>query len=127
MREAKRRGQRVTAEVTPHHLLLCDEDIPGPDPDYKMNPPLRTRRDRAALIKGLKDGTIDIIATDHAPHTPEEKGEGMERAPFGIVGLETAFPLLFTHLVLTGELSLGRLADLLTRRPARLFGLPWGS
>ena len=116
----------MTAEVTPHHLLLCDEDIPGPDPDYKMNPPLRTRRDRAALIKGLKDGTIDIIATDHAPHTPEEKGEGMERAPFGIVGLETAFPLLYTHLVLTGELSLGRLADLLTRRPARLFGLPWG-
>ena len=126
VREAKRRGQRVTAEVTPHHLLLCDEDIPGPDPDYKMNPPLRTRRDRAALIKGLKDETIDIIATDHAPHTPEEKGEGMERAPFGIVGLETAFPLLFTHLVLTGELSLGCLADLLTRRPARLFGLPWG-
>lgn len=91
-----------------------------------MNPPLRTRRDRAALIKGLQDGTIDIIATDHAPHTPEEKGEGMERAPFGIVGLETAFPLLYTHLVLTGQISLGRLADLLTRRPARLFGLPWG-
>lgn len=126
VREAKRRGQKVTAEVTPHHLLLCDEDIPGPDPNYKMNPPLRSRRDRAALIEGLKDGTIDVIATDHAPHAREEKKAGMDKAPFGIVGLETAFPLLFTHLVLTGELSLGRLADLLTRRPAKLFGLPWG-
>jgi dihydroorotase len=126
VREAKSRGQKVTTEVTPHHLLLCDEDIPSPDPMYKMNPPLRSKRDRAALIEGLKDGTIDIIATDHAPHTLEEKAQGMELAPFGIVGLETAFPLLYTHLVLTGELTLAELVEKMTQKPAELFGLPYG-
>jgi dihydroorotase len=126
VREAKARGQRVTAEVTPHHLLLYDEDIPAPDARWKMNPPLRSRKDREALIEGLKDGTIDIIATDHAPHTSEEKALGMEKAPFGIVGLEIAFPLLYTYLVLKGILTLEELIDKLTRKPAEIFGLPYG-
>ncbi|QKG84742.1 dihydroorotase [Kroppenstedtia pulmonis] len=126
VREAKSRGQKVTAEVTPHHLLLCEDDIPGRDTRFKMNPPLRSNRDRKALLQGLKDGTIDFIATDHAPHTMDDKGKSMEEAPFGIVGLETAFPLLYTHLVLTGELSLSQLVDLMTRQPATCFNLPWG-
>lgn len=126
VREAKSRGQKVTAEVTPHHLLLTDEDIPGLDTMYKMNPPLRSKQDRAALIAGLKDGTIDIIATDHAPHTVEEKALGMQQAPFGIVGLETAFPLMYTHFVCTGELTLAELVEKMTRKPAEIFGLPYG-
>lgn len=125
--DGKRAGVNVTTEVTPHHLLLCDEDIPeNLDTNWKMNPPLRSREDRAALLAGLKDGTIDIIATDHAPHTAEEKASGMDRAPFGIVGLETAFPLLYTNLVLTGELSLFELIKLMTLKPAQIFGLPYG-
>lgn len=127
VREAKSRGQKVTAEVTPHHLLLTDEDIPGLDTMYKMNPPLRSTQDRAALIAGLKDGTIDIIATDHAPHTIEEKAMGMQQAPFGIVGLETAFPLMYTHFVRTGELTLAELVEKMTRKPAEIFGLPYGN
>ncbi len=126
VREAKARGVKVTAEVTPHHLLLTDEDIPGENPLYKMNPPLRSREDLQALIEGLQDGTIDIIATDHAPHTMEEKERGMKLAPFGIVGLETAFPLLYTHLVKKGILTLGQLVDKMTRKPAELFNLPYG-
>lgn len=126
VREAKSRGQKVTAEVTPHHLLLNEEDIPGLDTMYKMNPPLRSKKDQAALIEGLKDGTIDIIATDHAPHTLEEKNTTMSRAPFGIVGLETAFPLLYTYLVLPGVISLYDLIQKMTKKPAELFGLPWG-
>ncbi|SHE61538.1 dihydroorotase [Seinonella peptonophila] len=126
VREAKSRGQKVTAEVTPHHLLLCEDDIPQPDPMYKMNPPLRSRKDQQALIEGLLDGTIDFIATDHAPHTLTEKAQGMELAPFGIVGLETAFPLLYTHFVCTGKLSLQQLIERMTQKPADCFGLPWG-
>ena len=127
VRDGKRAGVNVTCEVTPHHLLLCDEDIPDNlDTNWKMNPPLRSREDRAALIAGLKDGTIDMIATDHAPHTAEEKANGINRAPFGIVGLETAFPLLYTHLVQTGELTLKTLVELLTIKPAAAFGLPYG-
>ncbi|QSB48273.1 dihydroorotase [Parageobacillus toebii] len=126
VRDAKRAGIRVTAEVTPHHLLLCDEDIPGPDANYKMNPPLRSKEDREALIEGLLDGTIDFIATDHAPHTEAEKQKGINAAPFGIVGLETAFPLLYTHLVETNILTLKQLIDLLTVKPAECFGLPLG-
>lgn len=127
VREAKQRGARVTAEVCPHHLLLCDEDIPALDANYKMNPPLRSRRDRDALIEGLKDGTIDMIVTDHAPHTTEEKQRGMELAPFGIVGLETAFPLLYTKLVLTGAFTLQEIVERMTKVPADVFNLPWGT
>ncbi|WP_391558312.1 dihydroorotase [Robertmurraya sp.] len=126
VRDAKRAGIRVTAEVTPHHLLLCDEDIPGLDSNYKMNPPLRGKADRDALIEGLLDGTIDFIATDHAPHTAEEKAEGMDLAPFGIVGLETAFPLLYTNLVEKGILTEKQLVDFLTVKPAQAFDLPYG-
>ncbi|MFB5281369.1 dihydroorotase [Peribacillus sp. Hz7] len=126
VRDAKRAGIRVTAEVTPHHLLLCEDDIPGLDTNYKMNPPLRGADDQAALIEGLLDGTIDFIATDHAPHTAEEKAQGMQKAPFGIVGLETAFPLLYTHLVKKGVLTLQQLVDFLTVKPAENFALPYG-
>ncbi|MFP7450267.1 dihydroorotase [Bacillus altitudinis] len=126
VRDAKKAGIRVTAEVSPHHLLLCDEDIPGLDTNYKMNPPLRGAEDREALIEGLLDGTIDFIATDHAPHTEEEKNETMQRAPFGIVGLETAFPLLHTRFVKTGEWTLKELVDYMTIKPAEAFALPYG-
>lgn len=126
VRDAKRAGIKVTAEVTPHHLLLCDEDIPGMDPNFKMNPPLRDAADRDALIEGLLDGTIDFIATDHAPHTMEEKGEGMALAPFGIVGLETAFPLLYTNFVERGIFTLKQLMNYLTIKPAEAFGLNLG-
>lgn len=126
VRDAKRAGIKVTAEVTPHHLLLCEEDIPGLDANYKMNPPLRGAADREALIEGILDGTIDFIATDHAPHTGEEKAEGMQLAPFGIVGLETAFPLLYTHFVEKGRFSLKQLIDFLTVKPAEAFNLASG-
>ncbi len=126
IREGKKRGVRVTAEVTPHHLLLADENIPGLDTNYKMNPPLRSTKDRDALIAGLLDGTIEIIATDHAPHSELEKEKGMELAPFGIVGLETALPLLYSHLVENEILTLPQLLEKMTLAPARLFGLPWG-
>lgn len=126
VRDAKRAGIKVTAEVTPHHLLLSEDDIPGLDTNYKMNPPLRGAADQQALIEGLLDGTIDFIATDHAPHTIEEKGEGMLLAPFGIVGLETAFPLLYTHLVLKNIITLEQLLDYLTIKPAETFELPYG-
>lgn len=126
VREAKLRGQNVTAEVTPHHLLLCEDDIPDVDANWKMNPPLRAKEDREALIAALQDGTIDFIATDHAPHTEEEKAAGIELAPFGIVGLETAFPLLYTHLVKTGQFTLRQLVELMSLKPAERFNLPYG-
>jgi len=126
VRDAKRAGINVTAEVTPHHLLLCEDDIPGLEPNFKMNPPLRGKADQEALIEGLLDGTIDFIATDHAPHAAEEKAEGMQLAPFGIVGLETAFPLLYTHFVLTKKFTLKQLVDFLTIEPAKAFGLTGG-
>ncbi|MEC1473809.1 dihydroorotase [Bacillus haynesii] len=126
VRDAKKAGIRVTAEVTPHHLLLSDSDIPGLDTNYKMNPPLRSPEDREALLEGLRDGTIDFIATDHAPHTEEEKQQTMSLAPFGIVGLETAFPLLYTHFVKTGKWTLKQLHDYMTVKPCEAFGLPYG-
>lgn len=126
VRDAKRAGINVTAEVTPHHLLLSQDDILGLDANYKMNPPLRAASDRKALIEGLLDGTIDFIATDHAPHTEEEKNEGFKLAPFGIVGLETAFPLLYTHFVLKNILTVQQLIGFLTTKPATAFGLPYG-
>lgn len=127
IRDAKRAGIRVTAEVTPHHLLMSEEDISGNDANYKMNPPLRSKEDLEALREGLLDGTLDFIATDHAPHTAEEKANGMEKAPFGIVGFETAFPLLYTHFVETGKWTLQQLIDWLTVKPSKTFNLPYGT
>ncbi len=124
VREAKARGLPITCEVTPHHLLLSDADIVGDDGNFKMNPPLRTAEDRQALLDGLMDGSVDAIATDHAPHTPTEKSRGLGQAPFGVIGLETAFPLLYTRLVEPGLLSLARLVDLLSAVPARLLRIP---
>ena len=126
IRLAKSIGVRVTAEVCPHHLVLSDEDIPGMDPNWKMNPPLRTPRDVQAVIEALEDGTIDMIVTDHAPHAEEEKAKGVDLAPFGIVGFETAFPLLYTKFVKTGRWSLGFLLRRMTSDPARVFGLKAG-
>lgn len=121
-------GVNVTAEVCPHHLVLSDEDIPDSmDANWKMNPPLRTPRDVEACIQALEEGTIDIIVTDHAPHSAEEKARGMERAPFGIVGFETAFPLLYTKFVKTGRWTLDFLLSRMTKDPARVFGLESGT
>ena len=126
IRDAKKAGIRVTGEVSPHHLVLTDMDISGQDPNFKMNPPLRGAEDKAALIEGLLDGTLDFIATDHAPHTAEEKAAGIQKAPFGITGFETAFPLLYTELVKKGVLTLKQLVDWMTIKPAQTFNLPYG-
>ncbi|MFC4557039.1 dihydroorotase [Virgibacillus kekensis] len=126
IRDAKKAGINVTAEVTPHHLLLNESAIQDDDANYKMNPPLRSEEDQQALFEGLLDGTIDFIATDHAPHAESEKSPGFLKAPFGIVGLETAFPLLYTYLVKTGKITLKQLVDWLTVKPADVFNLPFG-
>ena len=126
IRDAKQAGIHVTAEVSPHHLLLFEDDIPSDDADWKMNPPLRGSEDLYALQEGLLDGTLDFIATDHAPHTAEEKNAGFEKAPFGITGLETAFPLLYTHFVKEGKWTLKQLVDWMTQKPADVFGMPYG-
>ncbi|QUG41022.1 dihydroorotase [Psychrobacillus sp. INOP01] len=126
IRDAKKAGIHVTAEVSPHHLLLCEDDIPSNEAAWKMNPPLRAKEDMMALREGLEDGTLDFIATDHAPHTEEEKSLGFEKAPFGIVGLETAFPLLYTHFVKTGDWTLKQLLNYLTVKPADVFGFEFG-
>ena len=122
VREAKRSGVRVTCETAPHYLVLCEDDLQE-DGRFKMNPPLRSSDDRAALLEGLADGTIDAVATDHAPHTAEEKSRGLEGSAMGIVGLETAFPVLYTALVLSGKFSLERLLDALCTTPRRIFRL----
>jgi dihydroorotase len=122
---AKARGVPVTAEVTPHHLTLTDEDIRDYDANFKMNPPLRAAADREAVIAALADGTIDAVATDHAPHAPHEKAQEFSRAPFGVIGLETALPLVL-RLVAAGRLTLRRALDALTARPAQVFNLPGG-
>ncbi|MFB4162596.1 dihydroorotase [Alteribacillus sp. JSM 102045] len=127
IRDAKKAGIHVTAEVTPHHLLLSEEDIPGLDGNFKMNPPLRAKEDQEALLEGWLDGTIDFIATDHAPHAEEEKAQGMEKSPFGITGSETAFPLLYKYLVEKGVCTLEQLLDSLTRKPSAVFNLEAGS
>lgn len=127
IRDAKKAGVKVTAEVTPHHLLLCEDDIPSDDANWKMNPPLRGAEDLQALREGLLDGTIDCIATDHAPHTEEEKSNGMNDAPFGIHGFEIAFPLLYTRFVKTGEWTVKQLIDWMTVKPAAVFDLPYGT
>ncbi len=126
VRDAKARGVRVTAEVTPHHLVLTDEAVRGFDPNTKMNPPLRTRRDTEALIEALADGTIDCIATDHAPHAAAEKEGEFDRAAFGVVGLETAVSVLLDRLVRPGRLPLATLVARLSADPARLMNLPGG-
>ena len=121
--DAKKAGIHVTAEVSPHHLVLTEDDIHSADTNYKMNPPLRSKEDQLALIKGLEEGVIDCIATDHAPHTEEEKAKGMYDSPFGIVGFETAFPVLYTKFVKTGKWTLKQLIDWMTIRPAEVFKL----
>ena len=122
VREAKRSGVRVTCETGPHYLVLCEDDLQE-DGRFKMNPPLRSAEDRDALREGILDGTVDAIATDHAPHTAEEKARGLAGSAMGIVGLETAFPVLYTKLVLEGKLSLERLLDALCTTPRRIFRL----
>ncbi len=126
IRKAKTRGVDVTCETGPHYLVLCDEDLQE-DGWFKMNPPLRSAADRAALIEGLRDGTIDMIATDHAPHSEEEKARGLEGSAFGIVGLETAFPVLYTHLVEKGVISLEKLIEVMSISPQKRFGFAGGS
>ncbi len=123
--EAKAKGLPVTCETAPHYLLLCDEDIKDSG-DFKMNPPIRAAEDKEALIEGIKTGVIDTIATDHAPHTKEEKEKGLKDSVNGIVGLETAFPVLYTKLVKTDVLSLEKLLFLMCIAPRRIFGLPVG-
>jgi len=122
-REAKARGVNVTCETGPHYLTLCDADLEEHG-RFKMNPPLRSADDREALIEGLIDGTIDMIATDHAPHSWEEKSKGLEKSAMGVVGLETAFPVLYTYLVKTGRVSLERTIDALAIAPRTRFGIP---
>ena len=126
IRKAKADGVDVTCETAPHYIVLDDNDLKE-DGRYKMNPPLRSEADRLALIEGIRDGTIDMIATDHAPHSAEEKSKGLEYSAFGIVGLETAFPVLYTRLVLTGIITLERLVELLAVNPRKRFGIPLGA
>ncbi len=125
IREAKKEGVDVTCETAPHYLLLTDLDL-REEGRFKMNPPLRSEEDREALLEGLLDGTVDMIATDHAPHSAEEKAGGLEKSAFGIVGLETAFSLLYTRLVRPGILSMDRLLEALTVLPRQRFGIPLG-
>ena len=122
IREAKKAGVDVTCETAPHYLLLTEDDL-AEDGRFKMNPPLRLKADRDALIEGLCDGTIDMIATDHAPHSAEEKSRGLQKSLMGVVGLETAFPLLYTELVLKGVISLEKLIALLHDNPCKRFGI----
>ena len=122
IRQAKKRGVKVTCETGPHYLVFCDEDLKD-EGRFKMNPPIRSREDRDALIEGIKDGTIDCIATDHAPHTADEKSRGLKGSAMGVVGLETAFGVCYTHLVQTGTISLQRLVELMTTNPRRIFRL----
>lgn len=125
IRKAKARGVNVTCETGPHYLTMCDEDLQE-DGRFKMNPPLRSREDMQALIEGVKDGTIDVISTDHAPHSIEEKSKGLEGSAMGVVGLETAFAVLNTKLVKTGVITLERLIDMMSFRPREIFGFEGG-
>ncbi len=127
IRDAKKAGIHVTAEVSPHHLILIDEDIPEDFGFWKMNPPLRGKEDREALIEGLLDGTIDCIATDHAPHGLEEKSKGFLESPFGIVGSETAFQLIYTHFVETNRFTLEQVINWMATKPAEIFQLEAGT
>lgn len=122
IRRAKARGVNVTCETGPHYLSLCDDDLQE-EGRFKMNPPLRAASDREALIQGLADGTIDVIATDHAPHTEGQKAQGLQGSAMGIVGLETSFPVVYTDLVRTGRVSLGKVVEAMSERPRTIFGL----
>ena len=126
IREAKKRGVNVTCETAPHYLIMDDGDI-REEGRFKMNPPIRGKEDKEALIEGILDGTIDMIATDHAPHSNEEKVRGLAGSPFGIVGIETAFAAMYTHFVRTGKMSMDRLMELLVWNPRRRFGIPLGN
>lgn len=123
IRRAKARGVDVTCETAPHYLVLTEDDL-GEDGRFKMNPPLRTAADRAALVEGLADGTVDMIATDHAPHSDEEKSRGLAGSLMGVIGLEYAFPILYTELVLTGKIPFVRLIEAMSYFPRKRFGLP---
>ncbi len=125
IRKAKARGVRVTCETGPHYLTMCDEDLQE-DGRFKMNPPLRAEQDKQALIEGVLDGTIDVIATDHAPHSAEEKSKGLEKSAMGVVGLETAFAVLNTKLVKTGIITLEKLVEMMSVRPRVIFGIDGG-
>lgn len=120
--KAKSEGLKVTADATPHHIVLSDEDVKEYDSSYKMNPPLRSKQDQETLIKALSDGTIDIIATDHAPHSKSDKAKTFDQAPFGIIGLETAFAVVFSRLVTEANFSKLKLIELMSTRPAALLG-----
>lgn len=125
IRRAKARGVDVTCETAPHYLLLTEDDLEE-DGRFKMNPPIRTAEDRAALVEGLADGTVDMVATDHAPHSDEEKSRGLAGSLMGVIGLEFAFPVLYTGLVATGRISLHRLVEVMSAAPLARFGLPGG-
>lgn len=122
IRKAKKEGINITCETAPHYLILCEDDLKESG-DFKMNPPLRAKEDKEALIKGILDGTIDIIATDHAPHSIEEKSKGLNNSAFGIVGLETAFPLMYTHFVKTNVISMEKLIELMVITPRKRFNV----
>jgi len=122
IRAAKAEGLNITAETAPHYLVLTDADLKE-DARFKMNPPLRSAEDRDALLEGVLDGTIDMIATDHAPHSAEEKGRGLEKSLMGVVGLETAFGVMYTHLVKTGKMSLEKLVEIMHDAPMKRFGI----
>lgn len=126
VRMGKELGVKLSAEVCPHHFAMTEDEIPGDDANYKMNPPLRTRADADALIAGLADGTMEVIATDHAPHSAEEKKKSFLQAPFGIVGSETAFALSYTALVKAGHLTFPQLVEKLSANPARILGIEKG-
>jgi dihydroorotase len=127
LRKAKADGVRVTAEATPHHIAFTDEALSTYDTNFKMNPPLRTEADRRAIIAGLKDGTLDCIATDHAPHTDYEKDKEFDFAPNGVLGLETALAVVLDVLVVQNKFKLAHAIDLMTRQPARVLGLAAGT
>ena len=126
IRKAKAEGVNVTCETGPHYLVMDDSDLQE-EGRFKMNPPLRGKEDREALIEGIKDGTIDMIATDHAPHSAEEKSRGLEKSPFGITGIETCFPVVYTKLVKTGIITLEKAIELLAINPRKRFGIKQGN
>ncbi len=125
IRQAKKEGVNITCETGPHYLVFDDSDLKE-DGRFKMNPPIRSREDKEALIEGILDGTIDMIATDHAPHSAEEKGKGLAKSAFGVVGIETSFPVMYTHFVKTGLMTIEKLIELMCINPRKRFNIPFG-